>query len=72
MNASEVRQLPVKSLSWTANVLLSAVLTWTTLHYFIQPQQVLQSIRQLALAVRRAPFKAVAQPFRLLRRPHAF
>ena len=52
MSAS-IRQLPVKSLGWTAKVLVSAFLTWTTLNYFIQPQQVIYTIRQLGEVVRR-------------------
>jgi hypothetical protein len=52
-----VRQLPVKSLGWTARLLLSVLLTWTSLNYFIQPQQVLLTILQLGSAVRRKPFK---------------
>jgi hypothetical protein len=51
-------------------LLVSAFLTWTTLNYFIQPRQVLQTIQQLGAAVRRAPFKAVAKSFRRLKRPN--
>jgi hypothetical protein len=61
-----VRQLPVKSLSWTGKVLLSAFLTWTTLNYVVQPQQVLLTMRQLVTAVRKKPLKAVAKSFRRL------
>lgn len=59
-----VRQLPVKSLNWTVRLLLSAFLTSTSLHYFIQPQQVLLGIRQLRTAVRRKPLVVIAGLFR--------
>lgn len=61
-----VRQLPVKSLSWTGKLLLSAFLTWTTLNYFIQPQQVLLTMRQLGATVRRGPIRAAARSLRRL------
>jgi hypothetical protein len=63
MSAS-VRQLPVKSLNWTVRLLLSTFLTWTSLYYFIQPQQVLLTIRQLGTAAKRRPLRAVAGLFK--------
>jgi hypothetical protein len=64
-----VRQLPVKSLGWTARLLLSVFLTWTSLNYFIQPQQVLLTIRQLGTAVRRKPFRTGNRSFRHQQEP---
>jgi endonuclease/exonuclease/phosphatase (EEP) superfamily protein YafD len=57
--SAAIRQLPVKSLRWTVNLVLSAFLTWTALNYFIQPQQLVETILRLGTVVRRMQLRII-------------